>query len=124
MLIFKIKTWGCPQCHYTQDFDCNDANLMAKHLGLPPNICPNKCGRTLVKETVNRKEMVVLDTQDDITAKKAKFEAEEPKSVFDGDVSRLETKAERSKRIDEKVALMRIATSAEIADLRVKYEDV
>ena len=39
--IIKIKTWRCPGCDYSQDFDPNNAEKMAENFpGLPIGKCP------------------------------------------------------------------------------------
>lgn len=36
----KIKTWACPTCKYSQDFDPTDKDLMALHF---PGVVTGKC---------------------------------------------------------------------------------
>lgn len=40
MKTFKIKTWTCPDCNYSQDFDADDKDLMALHF---PNVEVGHC---------------------------------------------------------------------------------
>lgn len=65
----KIKTYACLECGYKQDFDHEDAELMAVHFpGVPVGSCPSCHGQnpdgTVKMERETRPEHVMEMTGD------------------------------------------------------------
>lgn len=58
-----IKTWRCPDCDYTQDFDPNDEELMALHFpGYPVGCCP-ACHSGQTEKRVKQKVKMVKEAR-------------------------------------------------------------
>src|SRR3990167_3414925 len=130
MIIFKIKTWTCFECGYSQDFEPTQENTN-KHFNSDKefrifNLVGNECpacalkgirGKLLGKETDASKKMTMLayDKESDRDAMRQELLAGPKQKIFLGKEIRLETSKEQDKRIEKAILGRGLSDSQENA---------
>lgn len=138
MIEYKIKTWGCTQCEYRQDFEPT-TEAMQIHFNDDPKFrvrniqayeCPscaldNRRENPMIKVTDLTKKMLHrYMVPEDLVQLRTELIAEAVRQITDENGNkRNETAGEKSIRIDKIIASFKLLTPQQIVEMRLLYED-
>jgi len=114
--IIALPTWRCPECNYVQDFDPNDASLMAIHF---PGHTIGNCPACESGKTISRKKQQMKMKKETDPQKKTKVTIADPDLVDEYKV-KAKDKNGNFKRDADRNIILRSLTDKEKADRRTK----